>query len=67
MVTGAAFTPGGEVALVLAEQGSDNPIVIRRSVRASQSFFGPNGSLDPALGYQGGGFVGITLDGGCAS
>ena len=66
MLTGEAFTPGGEVDLVLAGQGSDNPTVIR-SVRASQSFFGPNGSLDPALGYQSGGFCGITLEHGCAA
>jgi hypothetical protein len=66
MVTGEAFTPGGEVDLVLAEQGNDNPTVIR-SVHASQSFFGPNGSLDPALGFQSGGLVGITLERGCAA
>ena len=66
MVTGEAFTPGGEVDLVLAGEGSDNPTVIH-SVRASQSFFGPDGSLDPALGYQGGGLVGITLEHGCAA
>jgi hypothetical protein len=44
LVTGEGFTPGGHVDLEIA--GSDD------TLRASQPVFGPNGSMDPALGYQ---------------
>ena len=60
MVTGEQFTPGGEVAVALVMPGKADPAVIR-SIRASQSIFGPNGSTDPALGFQHGGFIGLTL------
>ena len=60
LVTGEQFTPGGEVAVVLFMPGKADPAVIR-SIRASQSIFGPNGSTDPALGFQQGGFVGLSL------
>ena len=64
MVTGEQFTPGGEVAVVLVMPGKADPAVIR-SIRASQSIFGPNGSTDPARGFQSGGFVGIALGSWC--
>ena len=64
MVTGEQFTPGGEVAVVLFMPDKADPAVIR-SIRASQSIFGPNGSTDPARGFQRGGFVGIALGSWC--
>jgi hypothetical protein len=64
MVTGEQFTPGGEVAVVLFLPGKADPAVIR-SIRASQSIFGPNGGTDPARGFQRGGFVGIALGSWC--
>jgi hypothetical protein len=60
MVTGEQFTPGGEVAVGLFMPDKADPAVIR-TIRASQSIFGPNGSTDPARGFQSGGFVGIAL------
>jgi hypothetical protein len=60
MVTGEGFTPGGNVEVLLFEPGSARPVLIR-SVRASQSILGPNGTTDPALGFQRGGFVGRTV------
>ena len=64
LVTGEQFTPGGKVAVVLFMPGKTDPAVIR-SLRASQSIFGPNGSTDPARGFQRGGFVGIALGSWC--
>ena len=64
MVTGEQFTPGGEVAVLLFMPDTAHPTVLR-SIRASQSIFGPNGSTDPARGFQRGGFVGIALGSWC--
>lgn len=64
MVTGEQFTPGGEVAVVLFMPDKADPAVTR-AIRASPSIFGPNGSTDPARGFQSGGFVGIALGSWC--
>ncbi len=64
MVTGEQFTPGGEVAVGLFMPDKPDPAVIR-AIRASQAIFGPNGSTDPARGFQRGGFVGIGLGSWC--
>ena len=64
MVTGERFMPGGEVEVVLFLPDTADPAVTR-SIRASQSIFGPNGSTDPARGFQSGGFVGIALGSWC--
>ena len=60
LVTGAEFSPGGEVEVLLFRPGSATPAV-SRSLRASLSIYGPNGSTDPALGFERGGFVGIAV------
>jgi hypothetical protein len=60
MVTGEQFTPGGQVDVAVFVSGDAHPAV-RRSIRASQSIFGPNGSTDPARGFKQGGFVGLAL------
>lgn len=60
MVVGEQFTPGGEVDVGLFVSGDAHPAVLR-SIRASQPILGPNGSTDPALGFQQGGFVGLSL------
>jgi hypothetical protein len=60
LVTGEEFTPGGEVKVMLYEPAKVNPTVIR-SIRASLSIYGLNGSTDPAFGFQRGGFVGIAV------
>ena len=52
MVAGERFTPGGEVDVILIVSGHAHPAV-RRSIRASQSILGANGSTDPALGFDG--------------
>ena len=64
MVTGEQFTPGCEVAVGLFMPDTADPAVIR-AIRASQPIFGPNGSTDPARGFQSGGFVGIALGSWC--
>ena len=64
MVTGEQFTPGGQVDVVLSTPGSTTPAVLR-SLRASQSIAGTNGSSDPARGFQQGGFVGLALGPSC--
>ena len=64
IVTGEQFTPDGEVAVVLFMPDKADPAVIR-SIHASQSIFGHNGSTDPARGFQSGGFVGIALGSWC--
>jgi hypothetical protein len=64
MVTGEQFTAGGQVDVMLFMPGNTHPSVIR-SLRASQSFVGTNGSTDPALGFQQGGFVGLAVSLGC--
>jgi hypothetical protein len=64
LVTGERFTPGGEVAIVLSAPGSPRPTVVR-ALRASQSVTGPNGSADPARGFQRGGLVGIAIGHAC--
>ena len=50
VLTGAACT--GETPRTL---------LVTRSLRASLSLYGPNGSTDPARGFQRGGFIGIAL------
>ena len=60
LVTGEEFTPGSEVEVLLYRPGIATPAVIR-SLRASLSVYGPNGSIDPARGFQRGGFIGIAL------
>jgi hypothetical protein len=65
LVTGEEFTPGSEVEVLLYRPGIATPAVIR-SLRASLSVYGRNGSTDPALGFQRGGFVGIALGPWCA-
>lgn len=60
IVTGEQFTPGGEVDVGLFVSRDAHPAVLR-SIRASEPILGPNGSSDPALGFQQGGFVGLTL------
>jgi hypothetical protein len=60
LVTGEEFTPGSEVEVLLYRPGIATPAVIR-SLRASLSLYGPNGSTDPARGFQRGGFIGLAL------
>jgi hypothetical protein len=60
LVTGEGFTPGSEVKVMLSEPGRVNS-TMTRSIRASLSIHGLNGSTDPALGFQRGGFVGIAV------
>jgi hypothetical protein len=64
IVTGEQFTPGGEVEVGLFVSGDAHP-AMHRSIRASQPIFGANGSTDPALGFQQGGFFGLTLGSWC--
>jgi hypothetical protein len=65
LVTGEEFTPGSEVEVLLYRPGIATPAVIR-SLRASLSVYGRNGSTDPARGFQRGGFIGIALGPWCA-
>jgi hypothetical protein len=64
LVTGEEFTPGGEVEVLFYRPGNATPVVVR-SLRASLSIHGPNGSTDPARGFQRGGFLGIALGSRC--
>jgi hypothetical protein len=65
LVTGEEFTPGSEVEVLLYRPGIATPAVIW-SLHASLSIYGPNGSTDPALGFQRGGFIGTALGPWCA-
>ena len=64
LVTGAQFTPGGEVQVVLYRAGSSHPALIRL-VRASEPIFGASGTTEPTRGFIPGGFFGITFGSGC--
>ncbi len=64
IVAGRVFTPGGQVYLALYDQWGTE-LYETRWVAATQSFYGPNGSLDPALGYIEGGIVQEAFAGLC--
>lgn len=59
-VTGQVFTPGGEVYVALFD-----PWAVQqhepRWVVASDTIHGPNGSLDPALGFSQGGEIEVAF------
>lgn len=60
IVTGHGFTPGGEVYIALYDQWGMQ-LHETRWINASRTVYGPNGSRDPANGYDRGGTVNETF------
>jgi hypothetical protein len=61
VVTGDTFTPGGQVYIALYDEWGQR-LFENRWTTASPEIFGPNGSIDPARGYQAGGFLRESFD-----
>ena len=65
-VSGDGFTPGGEVYIALYDQWGSK-LHETRLTAASGTMFGPNGSVDPSLGYHAGGRLTESFGGLCGA
>jgi len=65
-VSGEGFTPGGDVYVAIYDTWGAE-LHETRWTTASVAAYGPNGSLDPALGYRAGGRVGEAFAGLCGT
>ena len=61
VVTGDTFTPGGQVYIALYDEWGQR-LFENRWTTASPDVIGANGSMDPARGYQAGGFLRESFD-----